>query len=164
MSFTGKIRDCIAWMRNEVSKAKAKGKDEPRFEVKVKVKRTRRTDTQNAYYWVLLGKIGQALGFSKDELHFEMLRSYGVYDAFTVREDVPLGDYFKYWDEAGDGWMDGIRYVHVRAYKRSSRMDKAEFGRLLDGVIQECHQQGIETMAPDEIARLEWIGGGDEER
>ena len=38
-------------------------------------------------------------------------------------------------------------------------MDRAEFGKLLDGAIQECEQQGINTMTPQEIARLEWIGG-----
>lgn len=37
--------------------------------------------------------------------------------------------------------MDGVRYSHVRAFKGSSEMDRAEFGKLLDGVVQECRQQ-----------------------
>jgi hypothetical protein len=53
--------------------------------------------------------------------------------------------------------MNGKEYNHVRIYKGSSKMDSTEFARLLDGTIQECEQQGIQTLTPREIAELKFI-------
>ena len=159
MRFVGNLRDCIArlraWDAEHALKAKGIG-DTLMFEVKPW--KSKRSLDQNAYYWALLGRLGQRLGYPSDALHRHMLREYGVYDVFTVRADVPLSDYFRYWDEVGQGEMDGVRYRHIRAFKGSSEMDTAEFSRLLNGAIEECRQQGIETMTPQEAARLKWIG------
>ncbi len=38
--------------------------------------------------------------------------------------------------------------------KGSSRYDKAEFSRLLNGLVDECHELGIPTDSPDEIAHI----------
>ena len=150
MRYTGTARECARWLRGQAD-------DDQLYTVRA-WKRKRSLD-QNAYYWALLGRLGQALGYPSDQLHRHMLREYGTYDVFTVRADVPLGDYFRYWDQVGEGTMDGVRYRHIRAFKGSSEMDSAEFSKLLDGVIEECRQQGIETMTPEEAARLKWIGG-----
>ena len=40
-------------------------------------------------------------------------------------------------------------------YKGSSHMDSAEFSRLVDGLVSECKQVGIETLSPEEIERLQ---------
>ena len=55
------------------------------------------------------------------------------------------------------GHLNGRDYKHVRIYKRSSRMDSAEFARLLDGMVQECEQQGVQTLTPAEIAELDFV-------
>ena len=52
-----------------------------------------------------------------------------------------------------------VGLVKFSGMKGSSEMDSGEFSKLLDGVIQECRQQGIETMTPQEAARLRWIEG-----
>ena len=36
-------------------------------------------------------------------------------------------------------------------------MSKTEFGILLDGLISECKEVGIETRTPDEIAQMRYI-------
>ena len=36
----------------------------------------------------------------------------------------------------------------------SSAMDTKEFKELLDGLISECQEVGIETATPEEIARM----------
>lgn len=43
-------------------------------------------------------------------------------------------------------------------YYGSSVYDKAQMARLIDIVVDECKEQGIETMTPEELARLteEW--------
>lgn len=122
-------------------------------------RKRKRTLTQNAYYWALLNQLARTLGMGDSELHGHMLREYGVADTFTVRADVPLRSYFRYFDVIGGGQMDGVRYSHVRVYKGSSEMDSSEFGRLLDGMREECEIQGIPTLTRAEIAKLRWMEG-----
>lgn len=146
-SFTGTAAQIVQWVM-------AQDRDKT-FEVKVL--RPRRTLTQNAYYWVLNDKLASALRLSREETHWHLLKSYAPCVVMTVLEDVPLGDYFRYSEVFAHGELGGRRYKHVRIYKGSSHMDRAEFARLLDGTIDECEQQGIQTMTPQQIAELKYI-------
>ena len=144
MRFVGGIRDCIRWLKakdaEHAEREHREGREPDDVLYEVRVWKRKRTLDQNAYYWALLNRLGLALGYPSEKLHAHMLREYGVYDVFTVRADVPLSDYFRYWDEVGQGEMDGVRYRHIRAFKGSSEMDSGEFSKLLDGVIQECRE------------------------
>lgn len=130
----------------------------------IKEHRPRRTLTQNAYYWVLLNKLAAELGMSDSEVHLNMLRDYGVCDVFSVREDVPFEDYFKYCEEIGKGEVNGRRFRHIKVYKGSSKMDSKEFTRLLNGMREECMLQGIDVMTPAEIAAMEYVEAYGEDR
>ena len=65
------------------------------------------------------------------------------------------------WERQGAGWPteledyapDGDRLV-IRAYYGSSTYNTKQMSRLIDWVIEECKEQGIETMTPEELARL----------
>ena len=127
--------------------------------VEAKVRRKRRSLTQNGYYWAMLNKLASELRMSDDEVHRWMLRDYGACEVFTVLAEVPLDGYFRYWDEVGTGTLNGREYRHIRAYKGSSEMDSAEFTRLIDGMRQECEAVGIPFMTPEEVARLDFVGG-----
>ena len=128
--------------------------------IEAKVKRPKRSLTANAYYWAMLNQLAAKLRMPDDEVHRWMLRDYGACDVFTVRSDVPVGDYFRYFDEVGTGVLNGRVYRHVKAFKGSSEMDSAEFSRLVDGMRQECEAQGIPFMTPEEVATLRFVGGG----
>ena len=154
----GNAYEVIDWVNSKLRSWHEQGKDsEPVFTAKLR--KRKRTLTQNAYYWVLVGKLAAKVRLSHNEVHEMMIRSYGAYDVFTVREDVPLNAYFKYYDIVGSAWMNGANYRHVRVFKGSSEMDSAEFSRLIDGMRQECEQQGIEVMTPTEIAALKYVEG-----
>lgn len=117
----------------------------------------RRSLTQNAYYWAMLNQLARKLGYSDTEVHNWMLRDYGVCEVFSVRADVPLKGYFRYYDVIGQGWANGKLFKHVKVYKGSSEMDSAEFTRLIDGMRHECELQGIDVMTPQEIAALRFV-------
>lgn len=119
----------------------------------VKERRSRRSLTQNAYYWVMLNKLASALGYGDGEVHLNMLREYGTSDVFMVSGKVPLGDYFKYYDVLGRVG----EAIEVKVYKGSSQMDSREFARLIDGMREECEAQGIDVMTPEEISRLGFV-------
>lgn len=147
MSKTGTPGELIQWLY-----------DQDRDKVfEVKEKRRRRSRSQNSYYWELNDQLADALRMDRMELHFQLLRSYAPCEVMSVLEHVPLGEYFTYYEVFAHGTLNGRAYKHVRIYKRSSRMDSREFSRLLDGIIQECEQQGIPTLTPQEIAGLGFI-------
>ena len=145
----GTALECIAWLASQ----------EPtkRFEVSEETTKKRRSLTQNAYYWVMLNKLAAKLRMSDSELHKNMLREYGTYDVFSVLQEVPIEQYFRYYDVIGHGVLNGRVFKHVKVYKGSSHMDSAEFSRLIDGMREECVLQGIDVMTPQEIARMRWV-------
>ena len=144
---SGTPRKLIAWLV-----------EQPQDKVfDIKEHRERRSLTQNAYYWAMLNKLAAKLGMGDGELHFHMLREYGVCDVFSVLEDVPFRSYFRYSEKIGEGEVNGKKFNHIKVYKGSSKMDSKEFTRLVDGMRQECELQGIDVKTPEEIAALEFI-------
>lgn len=117
----------------------------------------KRTLTQNAYYWAMLGKLANALGMPQTELHERMLDEYGACDVINVAAYVPLGHYFDHYRVMSEFERDGVTWRMVKVLKGSSKMDSTEFGRLIDGMREECEIQGIDVMTPEEIAKLRFV-------
>lgn len=123
----------------------------------IKEKKSKRSLTANAYYWSLLNQLASVMRTSSDEVHFMMLRRYGVCEVVSVRSDINIKGYFKYFDIIGKSKLDGKEFCHYKIYKGSSEMDSKEFSVILDGLISECEEVGIPTLASDEVAKLKYI-------
>ena len=123
----------------------------------IKEKKSKRSLTANAYYWSLLNQLASVMRLSSDKLHFMMLRRYGVCEVVSVRSDIKVDGYFRYYEAIGQSDLNGKEFTHYKIYKRSSEMDSKEFSVLLDGLISECEDQGIPTLTPDEVAKLKYI-------
>ena len=50
--------------------------------------------------------------------------------------------------------LNGKAFTHYRIYKGSSEYDTKEMAILIDGIVQECQEQNIETIPPEEIEAL----------
>ena len=117
--------------------------------------RTKRSLDANAYFWVLVGKIADKLRASKDEIYFEMLKKYGQSITVTVRAGVDLSRAgFKYYELFKDGISAGKPFVAYRVFIGSSQYDTREMSVLIDGVVQEAKELGIETLTPLELAEI----------
>lgn len=116
--------------------------------------KSKRSLTQNAYFWILCNEIGNALKISKDEVHLRMLKEYGQSEVFSIRSDIDVSRYLKYYEEIGRGKVNGKEFTHYRVFKGSSEMDSLEMSILIDGTVSEAAQLGIPTLTPAEIARL----------
>lgn len=123
----------------------------------IKEKKSKRSLTANAYYWSLLNQLASVMRMDNQECHFLMLRRYGQYEVVSIRSDVDLHGYFKYYDEIGKGKVNGKEFTHYKIYKCSSQMDSKEFSILLDGVRSECEEVGIPTLTKTEVERLKFI-------
>lgn len=129
------------------------------FEIKEKKKS--RSLTQNAYYWALVGeltkKISRFSPVTNQEIHRHNILSYSDYTFVSVKSEIDVTPFFKYFESAGTGHIGDQEFTHYKIYVGSSEMDSTQFKRLLDGCIEECRNQGIETMTPDEIAKSRYI-------
>lgn len=123
----------------------------------IKEKKSKRSLTANAYYWSLLNQLASVMRMDNQECHFLMLIRYGQYEVVSIRSDVSLHGYFKYYEVIGNGFVNGKEFTHYKIYKGSSQMDSKEFSILLDGVRSECEEVGIPTLTKTEVERLKFI-------
>lgn len=127
--------------------------NDPEFKkiYELKEKRRKRSLDANAYYWVLLTKIADELRTSKEELHMRMLREYGQITSVCVPEWVLLDGYIKYFEQDGTFSRGGKQYIVYNVFKPSSEMDSREMSILIDGVVNDAKELGIETLPPGEL-------------
>lgn len=109
----------------------------------------KRSKSQNAYAWELIGQLADAMRVSKDDMYLEMLKSYGQSMLLSLKPNIPISKWFKY-NEVIDVTDEKIIY---RCFRGSSTYDSREMSIFIDGIIQECENVGISTLTPDEIAR-----------
>lgn len=155
---TGTAMQIIQWL--------TKQKDGQVWEIKKHMKK--RTLSQNNYYWQLCGQIADALRHPKEQVHNEMLRSYGQVDRIAGRLiTVPIPDTekaeqevlrsMKYHLKPTSQVRSGAEGVLYRTYvmlKGSHDMDTEEMSILVDGIVQEAQQLGIETLTPAELEAM----------
>lgn len=123
----------------------------------IKEFKEKRSLDQNAYAWKLITEIGNVLRKSKEEVYLQMLRDYGQSEIVSILSSInPIG-YFKYYEKIGTGVVNNKEFSHYKIFKGSSEFDSKEMSIFIDGIVQECKQLGIETLSPDEIARLNFI-------
>lgn len=125
-----------------------------KLSVKIDKYREKRSLNANAYCWKLLTEIANVVRSSKDEVYLEMLKRYGQSEIISVLAHIPIGEYVKYCEEAGESTLNGKLFKHYKVYKGSSEFDSREMSIFLDGVVSEAEEMGIQTMTPNEIARL----------
>jgi hypothetical protein len=113
----------------------------------------KRTLNQNSYYWKLLNELSSKLKISSDELHFELIKKSCPFEEYLVPYEANLRG-IEYYIEKGKIERNGKLFKTIRVYVGSSRLETVEFGILLDNLIEECKLQNIETIAPNELAKM----------
>lgn len=129
------------------------------LDIEIKKHREKRSLNANNYMWSLINEMANVLKANKDEIYLLMLKRYGQSEVVSVLSHINIGGYFKYYDIAGTTVLNGKDFTHYKVYKGSSEYDTAEMSVLIDGVVSECKELGIETMTPDELERLKsaWV-------
>lgn len=131
----------------------------------IKLYREKRSMNANSYFWKLLDEMAQALHTTKEALYLEFVKHGGPYKDFELSEDEAR-TFCEAWSRLGTGWPtqrvdfspDGER-VTVRAYYGSSTYNTRQMSRLIDAAVEEAKGLGIETMTPEELARMKEAWG-----
>ena len=131
------------------------------YDLEVKEHRKKRSLDANAYAWVLIHKLAEAMNLTPEEVYLQQIPNAGNnYTPMCVREqDV---DRFKRsWASNGIGWpvkdlgpsnVRGCR--NLMAYHGSSTYDTQQMSRLIDLLVQDCKQLDIETLSEEKLSLL----------
>lgn len=117
-----------------------------------KVKKKRSLDA-NAYLWVLCSQIAEVVNSSKEEVYEDLLQKYGTfykddegYITVTVKDCVDMTKIQGHWKLIKE--VNGFKsYLMI---KGSSEYDTQEMTHLLDGVVYEAKELGIDTKTDKE--------------
>lgn len=131
--------------------------DKP-LSVEIKRWREKRSKDANAYLWELCGELAVKIGATKEDVYRRHIREAGVCDVMQMTEEA-VDSFNAKWKQNGVGWFAEVldRWAglcDVAVYYGSSTYDSSEMARLIDSVINECKEQGIETMTPAEQERM----------
>ena len=118
----------------------------------VKEYKKKRNNNQNSRYWKLINELSLKLRVSVEKLHFDMLKSYSPRYEILVPADKEIRG-IEYYERKSKIIKDGKEFYVYHVYTPSHELKTDEFAILLDGLIQEAIQQGIDVRSPSEIER-----------
>lgn len=129
------------------------------LEIEIKEYKEKRSLNANALLWKLCNELGNKLRISKEEVYLMALKNYGQSEVISIQSDVNIQGYFKYFEEIGTGKINNKEFTHYKIYKGSSEYDTQEMSILLDGVVQDAKEQGIQVLSASELdlIKREWI-------
>lgn len=176
MQLRGTLKDVLRDVNGNVIISFSIGKNVPEManidgkdlDIKVTQHREKRTLTQNAYYWVLIAKLAAKHRISNARLHNLLLRDVAPpfeIDGKIVMQPIPdtekaeneVLEALTYHLKPSSGVIkgnDGDIYRWYVLLKGSSEMTTAEFTALLNRLVDECRESGIETLPAHELERM----------
>lgn len=146
-----------------IHQAMSNGKD---YQLTLKPYRKKRSLDANAYFWSLVNLLSVAVGTSPREIYREYVRDIGGnYYVVPVKTEL-VKDFSESWCFGHDGRIAEDMgpcktvqgYNNVRVYIGSSDYDSGQMSRLIDLVVADCKECGIETLTPKEkeLMLKEW--------
>ena len=113
----------------------------------------------NAYFHVLANLIAKETKSSMDDVKRMLVLQYGTpargkdgkYAAVKVPKNTNIEDFYPYYKHIGTDNNGLDMYIF---FKRTSELNKDEMSRLIDGTVDEAKALNIETLPPDELARM----------
>lgn len=138
--------------------------DELRGDEKISVRfskhRRKRSLDSNAYAWVLMDRLSEKLGIPKEQIYRQYIKEIGgVSETICIKTDG-VQKLCDAWHKNGLGWLtatfpSGTKgYTNVILYYGSSTYDTRQMSRMIDMIVNDCKEQGIETANPEELRAL----------
>ena len=162
LSLTGKQRVTLE-LTEDFREEYDRLKDEE-VEVTIGKYHKRRSLDANAYFWVLCHRLAEATGQPKNEIYRAAIKEIGGSATVVCIQEQAAQMMREGWKHNGLGWVTDTLpsklpgCVNMVLYYGSSTYNSAQMSRLIDNIIQDCKAVGIETLPPEELARLkaEW--------
>ena len=172
MEFTGSIQNVSRDYETGKFNITFKLNEQPSFEelervrkceklsVKATKYRQKRSLDANAYAWVLMDRLAAKLRIPKTEIYRSFVKEIGGNSETVCVLERAADRLMDGWTRNGIGWLaekipskiEGC--VNVILYYGSSVYDTHQMSRLIDLIVQECKENGIETMTERELSLL----------
>lgn len=129
-----------------------------KLNISLKKWRQKRSLDANAYCWVLCDKIAKVLGVTKEDIYRDAINNVGTFEPMIVEEKA-FENFKRIWEKQGLGFLieeisKKDKCVKVHCYYGSSSYDSKEMSVLIDYIVQEAKQVGVETMEDKELNKL----------
>ena len=116
--------------------------------LKLSVYRKKRSSEANRYFWKCVSILAAGLNNDNWDQYLTELERYGKYTSLISRQDS-YPDLQNLWRETkitGERKDEnGVMYYDVNCYYGSSSYDTAEFNRLINGVIEDIKDAGLDV-------------------
>nr|DAW55689.1 MAG TPA: NinB protein [Caudoviricetes sp.] len=135
-----------------------------KYTVTIKEFRKKRSLDANAYAWVLMNKLADKLNMGVRDLYRHYIPDIPENSQVVCVPTEAVEKLQSGWAHNGIGWCsDTLKSklpgcTNVVLYYGSSTFDQKQMGVLLDLIIEDCKQVGVEYLTPEELERLkgEW--------
>lgn len=131
------------------------------YDLTVKEHRQKRSLDSNAYAWVLIGKLADAMRVPPAVVYNNAIQNIGGnFEIIPIREEA-VEKFKEVWTKQGLGWpcvdmgkskIQGYR--NIRAYYGSSTYDTRQMSQLIDSLVQDCKAIGIETLSAEKLSGM----------
>lgn len=119
------------------------------LEVEISKQKKKRSLDANALLWKMCTEIANIIKSSKDEVYLTMLERYGVFTHIIVQPKA-VNRVVEEWRTCrvlGEVTVNGKTGIQIQCYYGSHLYDSKEFSVLLDGVISEAREMGVEVIS-----------------
>ena len=127
--------------------------------IELREHKNRRSLDANGYLWALLMKLEQKMDEPKEDIYRKYIREIGIAEVVPVKNEA-VDRFCEAWHKNGLGWLTDTTpsklegFTNVIAYYGSSSYNTKEMARLIDSVVEDCQEQGIETKSEAELNNL----------
>lgn len=132
----------------------------------ISIWRNRRSLDANAYFHALVNQIAREMGIKDSECKVKMNLEYGTVATdkngnrvvIKLPSDVDITQFYDYAKWIGEREEKGLKLSYYALYKQTHTLDSKEMSNLIDGVVQEAKNLGIQTLDELEVKSLveEW--------
>jgi hypothetical protein len=117
--------------------------------IEVSQQKRKRSLDANGMLWAICTQIAAAIKSSKDEVYLTMLERYGVFTHIIVKAEAVerIKQEWRTCRVLGEVTVNGKTGIQIQCYYGSHLYDSKEFSVLLEGVISEAQEMGIEVVS-----------------
>lgn len=120
------------------------------YNVDIKRGHKKRSLDANGLLWKMADEIAKVIRATKEEVYVKAVKDVGVYDDVCVM-DRAVPQFCNNWSKKGLGWFTETyesrlhHCTNVRVYYGSSSYDAAQMARLIDYIMDEAKELGIDV-------------------
>lgn len=121
------------------------------------VKKKKRSKDQNSYFWELLQQLCFEMNLDVIQEYKKRVKELGIFKQWEI-DTINVPTFEKLWSDRGLAWFTekveeiGNKTI-INAYYGSSSYNSKQMSRLLDNLVQDCKEVGIQTLDMLEIER-----------